>query len=167
MSTSLSVTGREGLSFWAFMALLVAAHFFLRLSMGYGHPAPDFVAVAVLLGGRRVSGGVGALLGFCLGVLKDAVAMWGFGATAVVLTAVGFLSSRSRDLFMGETFVFAWGYLFLGKWIIDVLYMLLAGDVLPVKPTTWLFVQAPISALVTASAGTVALVVYQRVTGQR
>ena len=55
--------------FVAFITVLVALHFFLRVGLGLGWAVPDLLVVAVLLSARRVRGGWAAGLGVLLGIL--------------------------------------------------------------------------------------------------
>src|SRR5690606_40669113 len=50
-----------------------------------------------------------------------------FGAEVITLTVLGYLGARSRDLFIGEGMLFIGAYLFVGKWLHDVIYFTIAG----------------------------------------
>jgi rod shape-determining protein MreD len=155
---------KNGWPFWVMIAVLVALHFVLHLSLGLGRSAPDLLTVAVLFGARQLSGGKAAALGFALGLLEDAVSLGAFGAGAATQTVVGYLGARSRDLFVGESVLFLAIYLFFGTWVRDALYYVLAEAVRRGDPVSTLLVQAPIGALYTAAAGVVAVVVYRTLT---
>jgi hypothetical protein len=58
-------------------------------------------------------------------------------------------------------------YLFVGKWLHDALYYLIAGPTLRGDTVVRLFIQAPIAALYAAAAGVAVLTVYRLVTGER
>jgi rod shape-determining protein MreD len=147
--------------FWIFIALLALLHFILQVTLGLGTRAPDLLAVAILLGARPLSGGAAAGLGFGLGILEDAVSITAFGAAAAAFTIVAYLGSRSRDLFIGESFFFFSLYLFLGKWAQQLLYYVLAPAVRRGEAVEALLVQAPLSAVYAAAAGLVAVAFYQ------
>ncbi|MFW5947114.1 MAG: hypothetical protein ACOCUW_01365 [Gemmatimonadota bacterium] len=147
--------------FWVFLALLVAAHFTLHLSLGIEARAPDLLTVAVLLAAREVPGGPAAGVGFVLGLLEDAVSLGAFGAGVVTQTVVGFLAAGSRNLFVGDSVLFLGTYLFLGAWIQDGLYFTLAGGARRGDPLETLLLMAPLEALYAAAAGLVAFLAYR------
>jgi len=159
--------------FWAFIALLVLLNFVLQVGLGLGGAAPDLLTVAVLLGARRLRGVGAAALGLGLGVLRDALALVGFGASAVALTVTGYLGARSRDLFVGDTTIFVAVYVFLGKWFHDLLYRAAesavagGGMVARKGAAAQLLVDAPLAALYAAGAAVLVVLVYQAVTGRR
>ncbi|HSH45483.1 MAG TPA: rod shape-determining protein MreD [Longimicrobiales bacterium] len=152
---------KNGWSFWIFMAILVVLHFVLHLSLGLGRSAPDLLTLAVLLGARQFHGPGAAALGFGLGLLEDAVSVGAFGAAAMTQTVVGYLGARSRDLFVGESLLFLVLYLFLGKWLHDALYYLIAPAVRRGEPVLALLVDAPLAALYVAAVGFVAILAYR------
>ena len=157
---------RNPASFWVFFVVLIVAHFVLHLALGLGASAPDLLTVALLLSARRVRGAVAALFGLGLGLISDALSAGSFGADAVAMTILGYLGARSRDLFDGDSLLFVGVYLFVGKWLHEVAYWLLApaarGDAV-----SQLVIQAPLAALYTAIGGAVALLIYRASTGER
>lgn len=153
--------------YWVFIALLVILYFTLQLGLGLGREVPDLLTVAVLLGARRFGGIGSAALGFVLGLLRDSLSLTSFGADAVTLTVLGFLGSRSRDYFVGESLAFIAVYLFVGLWLHEVIHLLLAGQAIRGSVWSQLFVQAPLMSLYAAAVGIVALLLYRLVTGDR
>jgi rod shape-determining protein MreD len=85
---------RRSQSFWVFVAVLILAHFTLRVAFGIGGAVPDLLTASVLLAARRLRTPIAALFGFVFGLIEDGLALTAFGATAVALTAVGFLGAR-------------------------------------------------------------------------
>src|SRR5690606_32731755 len=122
---------------------------------------------ALLLGARRLSGAGAAALGLVLGLLRDALSLIAFGAEVITLTVLGYLGARSRDLFIGEGMLFIGAYLFVGKWLHDVIYFTIAGAAVRGHTVTRLLVEAPIAAAYAAVAGTVAFLLYRLITGER
>lgn len=153
--------------FWVLVGLLVVAHFVLHLAIGLGATAPDLLTPAVLLAARRLSGAGAAGLGLGLGVLQDSLSVDSFGAEAVTLTVLGYLGSRSRELFVGDSGVFLLVYLFLGKWVHDVIFYLLTGMPGQDETLLWLLVLAPLAAVYASLAGVVAMAAYRSVSGER
>ncbi len=156
-----------GWSYAALIVVLVVLHFLLHLGFGLGSSAPDLLTVALLLGARRLGGGGAALLGFVLGLLRDALAIAAFGADMVVLTALGYVGARSRELFVGDSLVFGAAYLFLGKWVHDAGLYLLGRTIGGAGVAAGLLVEAPIAAAYAAAAGMLALLAYRSFTGER
>jgi len=161
------MTSGRNWPFWMLVGLLVVGHFMLHLAAGLGATAPDLLTPAVLLAARRTRGAVAAGIGLGLGLLQDSLSVDSFGAEAVTLTILAYLGSRSRDLFVGDSAVFLLVYLFLGKWLHDVIFYLLSG--LPGQDETliWLLVFAPLAAVYAALAGVVAMAAYRSVSGER
>jgi hypothetical protein len=160
------ILGRSA-SFAVFIALLVFAHLVVHVALGYGPAGPDFMAVAVLLAARRSTAPRAALLGLGLGLLADALALRGFGATAVSLVAVGWAGARTRDLFEGGSYAFTLVYLFLGKWLSYAIYLLVSPEARAGAVRGALVTTAPLYALSTAVAGVLALAAYRLSVGDR
>ena len=154
---------KGGAPFWFFIGTLVVLQFVLHLSLGLDARAPDLMTVAVLLAARQLSGGAAAGVGFALGLLEDAVSLGAFGASAVTQTVMGYLGARSRDLFVGESGLFLGLYLFLGSWLQDALYYMLAATIRRGGAVQALLIQAPLAALYAAVAGTVLVLMYRAV----
>ncbi|MEO2158244.1 MAG: rod shape-determining protein MreD [bacterium] len=113
---------------WTLILFLVVLHLFLRLTLGYGHSAPDLFVVALLLATREVSLGTGSLLGLLLGILEDGFSVVSFGAHAFSFSVLGLVSGRIRDIFVGDSAIFMAAYFFLGKFLRDLLYWIAVGD---------------------------------------
>jgi len=138
---------------WVLIGALVITHLLLHVGFGYGRIAPDFMMVAVLVGARDFHVGKGAALGFFLGLAEDAFSVLSFGANTFALTVLGILSSRSRDLFVGDSLGFVVAYFFLGKWMRDALAWV-ASDLTSRPPAfDFLLVDAPLGALYVAVCG--------------
>ena len=161
------MASRSDVGFWIFFVFLIIAHFIIHLGLGLGTAAPDLLTVALLLAVRRTRSSVAAGLGLIVGLLHDALASVAFGAEAVVLTVIGYLGARSRDLFEGESLLFIGVYLFLGKWLHDVLFGVLVRELARGDLVSRLLVQAPLAALTAAGAGIVAMLLYRAATGDR
>lgn len=161
------MSAARGWRFATFIALLVVLHFTLHVALGVGRAAPDLLTPAALFAARRLGGAAAAGLGLALGVLNDALSLAAFGADAVTLTALAYLGARSRDLFVGDSLLFVALYLFLGKWLHDVLYYLLAGAEARGEAVSRLLLEAPLLAGYAAAASIAALLVYRTITRER
>lgn len=107
---------------------LVVLHLILHLGLGIGRGAPDLMTVALLLAARELGMGGGGALGFFLGLLEDSFSVLAFGANTLALTVVGILGARTRDLFVGESALFFFSYLALGKILRDLIHWFAAGE---------------------------------------
>ncbi|MGH7475525.1 MAG: rod shape-determining protein MreD [Longimicrobiales bacterium] len=157
-------------AFWVFVITLLVLHFVLHLAFGFASGAPDFMTIALLLAARRMTRPAAALFGAALGVLRDALALIAFGADAVAMGVIGYIGSRTRELFVGDSTLFLVVYLFLGKLTHDVIqYALRAVSTgMEVADTLGVLLRsAPIQAVYAALAGTVALSVYRWLNEER
>jgi rod shape-determining protein MreD len=146
--------------FWLFIGCLVVLHFVLRLGLGLGQLAPDLLLVAVLLAARERRAGWAAGLGLALGVLDGSMVPFNLGTSALVLTVIGFVGARTREIFSGDNFVFLALYLFIGKWLYDTLLYLVTGDLFGAG-ATYLVLVSPLTALYAAAAGVLAAAAYR------
>lgn len=154
------MNGATRWGFWAFIAALVVLHFVLRIGMGLEQLAPDLLIVALLLAAREMRAGWAAGLGLLFGILDGSLVPFNLGATAVVLTLVGFFGARSREMVAGDSLIFVATYLFIGKWVFDTLLYLLTGEAF--GPTAaYLVLVSPIAALYAAAAGLLGISLYR------
>jgi hypothetical protein len=151
---------RVGWGFWVFVGLLVVLHFLLRVGLGYEQLAPDLLVVALLLSARQMSAGWAAGLGLLLGILDGALVPFALGGSALALTVLGFLGSRSREFFSDDNYILFALYLFVGKWLFDTMLFLVTGDVFRAG-ASYLLLVSPLTALYAAAAGLVSLAVYK------
>ena len=138
---------------WATVVGLVLLHFLLHLGFGLGNVAPDLLTIALLLAAREVGMGTAAGIGFALGLLLDAFSLLAFGANAVAMTVVGAAGARTRDLFVGDSFFFVVSYLFLGKWVKDLLHWVLVGESVREPFVQALLMGSSLNALYAAGVG--------------
>jgi rod shape-determining protein MreD len=153
-------------AFWVFMFVLVLLHLVLRLALGITL-VPDLIVVALLLGARRLSGAGAALYGLLLGVLADSLAMVAFGATAVAFVIVGFLGSRSRNFFEGDSYLFLAVYTFLGAWLIEAIRFMVGGAMGRGQEPMALLTTTPLTALYVMLAAIIATIAYRAFSGNR
>jgi len=145
------VTDRGG-SLLLFTLLLVALHFLLRVVFGLGRVAPDLLAVATLLVGRRTTGAKATLTGTVLGLIEDATGVHNLGARAIGLGVAGLAASRSRRVLTGEGIGFTPLLLFVGTWGSLLVTWIVRRPV--VEPVSHLILTLPVDAAWTAVAGT-------------
>lgn len=112
------------------VAALVVAHFLLRPLWVRLPVAPDLLVGGLLVATLRLRAGHAALLGFALGLLESGMALDGLGRYALVLTLLGYLGARARDLLFADARFYVVSYLFVGTWIGRVA-LLLMGTTVP------------------------------------
>jgi cell shape-determining protein MreD len=135
------------------VAALVVLHFLVHLGLGIGRGAPDFLTLALLIGCRDLRMGTGAALGLVFGLLEDSFSVLTFGSNTIAMTVIGTLGARTRDLFVGDSALFTVLYLFVGKWVHDLVLWLVVGDAL--RESFWyaLLLQASLGALYLSLTG--------------
>ena len=153
--------------FAVFIFLLVLLHFILHLALGYGMAAPDLLTIAVLLSARRLTGAGATVVGFGLGLLQDSLSLVTFGREALTYTVIGFLGTRSRDLFVGDSLLFVGVYLFIGKWLHDALFWIVSGSQARPPASSALVMQGPVGAVYCAVVGVAVLLMYRGISGER
>jgi cell shape-determining protein MreD len=131
----------------AVVLALVVLHFTLFRFFVRWPAMPNFLIGGLLLAALRLRAGYSAFFGFSLGILEAAMGLEGMGSISIVLTVVGYLAARSRDLLFADSRYYVFIYLFAGTWVAEVSLML----VMPGGPGLlgWIAF-APVSALGTA-----------------
>jgi rod shape-determining protein MreD len=147
--------------------LLVILHFLFRLGFGWGAGAPDLLILALLLAVRGVGMGMGAGLGLFLGLLEDAFSVLAFGANAVAMTLVGALGARTRDIFVGDSLLFAFAYVGLGKWLRDLVHWIVVGEGVREPFVNAMLVDGLFSAIYVGLVGMLVMTVFGRTEVQR
>lgn len=146
-----------------FIFLLVVLHFVLRIGLGLGPLSPDLLVIAVLLAAREMRAGAAAGLGLLLGILDGAVVPYAMGASAVVLTVLGYFGSRTKHFVVGDGLAFLALYIFAGKWLFDLLLFVVA-DPSSGRDITSLLLISPFAAVYAAIAGILLVAGYRVVT---
>jgi hypothetical protein len=144
-------------AFGVYATILVLLDLALHVGLGLGGLAPA----------RRSSAVSVAVLALVLGLIDDAMGVGNLGARALGLGFAGLVGTWTRQLVDGEGPLFIVPYLFLGKWLVDAIVTLLrpqaaAGDDIWIELVT----AAPITAVWTAVAGTITLVIFRIVAGR-
>jgi rod shape-determining protein MreD len=139
--------------------VLVLLHFTFHVGFGWGRAAPDLLTLGLLLMARELAMGWAALTGFALGVLEDALSVLAFGANTLAMAVVGMLGALSRNLFLGDSRLFAVSYFFAGKWLRDLIQWLAVGEELREPFVSSMLVDAGLASVYVAFVGLVALAV--------
>ena len=147
--------------FWGVMLLLVLAHFAVRPRLGDPRFAPDFLLIAVLFLAIRTRPAAGAIAGFVVGILTDAVAPTAFGAAALATTVVGFGAGWIKALFVTDNLLINALFVFAATWLRDIIQVL-AGNQLAGGTLAWqLLGYSPLAALATAAAAFLVRLVFR------
>jgi len=149
--------------FTTFILLLAMLHLILHVGLGIGALAPDFLAVAVLIVARRSSATGAVALAVLLGIVDDAMGIRNLGMRSIALGSAALLVTWSRNFIEGEGLLFVMAYLFVGKWVSEIILGLLTSTTVlePLVLVTW----APLASAWTAVAGTIALRAFRSVAG--
>jgi rod shape-determining protein MreD len=111
----------------------------------------------LIFGAVRMRPGFGAAYGFVLGLVTDSLALTAFGAAALGMTVVGFSASWLKAVFFADNLALNAFFLFLGKWVFDVIYALAGHGPAGGEWVMQVFVWSPLAAAVTAVAGALVL----------
>lgn len=156
----MKLTGSR-LKLYGVLLLLVLAHVALRPRYMPSRYAPDFMLIALLFFAIRSRPGAGAVAGFLVGLLTDAVAPSGFGAGAFALTIVGFLAGWLKALVFPDNLLVNAVFVFAASWLRDALMVAASGALRGGDLGGRLLVVSPLDALSTAAAAVVALVIFR------
>src|SRR5690242_21958706 len=139
-------------------AILIVMHYTLRPLLAW-RASVDFLIVALLLGAVRLRPGMGAVYGFALGLVAGSLDVGGFGAAALGMSLIGFGASWLKAVFFADNLALNGFFLFIAKWLFDMLFLLLGGHVHGSELMVQMFVWSPLAAAVTAVVGVVVLAV--------
>jgi rod shape-determining protein MreD len=147
----------ERLKLGAALLILVALHFVLRPRFAPSRFAPDLVLVALLFLAIRTRPAVGAVAGFLVGLLSDAVAPTTFGAGALALTIVGFSVGWLKAVVFADNLLVNALVVFAASWLRDALQVVASNQLRGGSLGTQLLVLSPVAALSTAASALIAL----------
>ena len=137
--------------------ILVVLHYTLRPVLEW-RTSIDFLLIALLLASVRMRPGAAAVLGFSMGLVADSLSVGAFGAT-LAMTVVGFAASWLRAVVFAENLVLHAAFFFAGKWLFDIIFLLVERRVKGLDLVFQLLIWSPLTAIVTALAGLLALIV--------
>ena len=151
------MSGARGIRALFIFAALVVMHYSIRPLLGWSAPI-DFLIIAILLTSVRVRPGTAAVVGFLVGLAADAQTPAAFGCGAMALTGVAYAASWLKAVFFADNLALNGIFFFLGKWVFDIVYVLIERRLHGLQVVTQLLVWSPLSAAVTAIAGLLLLV---------
>src|SRR3954469_25440248 len=138
--------------------ILIMLHYTVRPLLGWRAPI-DFMLIAALFGAVRMRPGVAATYGLILGLVSDSLAVSGFGAAALGMTIVAYTASWLKAVFFADNLALNAFFLFVGKWLFDLVYVLVERRMHGTEMLMQIVVWSPLAAAVTALAGVVAVTV--------
>jgi rod shape-determining protein MreD len=109
------------------MGLLVLLHFYLRPRLGSARVSPDFLLIGLVLFAMRAGPGAGAIAGFAVGVVNDALTPAAFGAGALAHTVVGYLAAWGRAVFFADNLLVNAAFVAVAVWVRDFILLLASG----------------------------------------
>jgi rod shape-determining protein MreD len=142
------------------MALLVLLHFYLRPRLWSARVSPDFLLIALVLFAMRAGPGAGAIAGFVVGVVNDALTPAAFGAGALAHTMVGYLAAWGRAVFFADNLLVNAAFVAVALWVRDLL-LLLASGTSQGRLFVELSLNSPLQALSTAAFALLVLAAFR------
>ncbi len=109
------------------MALLVLLHFYLRPRLWSARVSPDFLLIGLVFFAMRAGPGAGAVAGFIVGIVSDALTPAAFGAGALAHTLVGYLAAWGRAVFFADNVLVNAGFVAVALWVRDLILLLASG----------------------------------------
>lgn len=141
---------------------LVFLQFGLRPWLGDSRVAPDFLLVALILYTIQSRPGEGAVAGFLVGLLADAMSPAAFGAGALAHTVVGYFSAWGKAVFFAENLAVNAGFLFAGTWLRNLVVLLAAGSGLAGSGLWQMLIWSPLMGLTTALTGLTVILLFRQ-----
>lgn len=138
--------------------ILIVLHYTLKPLLGW-RAAIDFLLIALVFGAVRMRPAAAAVYGFVLGLAADSLSMGVFGAGALAATIVGYAASWLKAVFFADNLALNAFFLFIGKWVFDLVYVLMERRMHGTEMLMQIIVWSPLAAAVTAAAGVIAITV--------
>jgi len=138
--------------------ILIVLHYTLRPLLAW-RASIDFLLIALVFGAVRMRPAWAAVYGFLLGLATDSLSLGAFGAGALAATIVGFSASWLKAVFFADNLALNAFFLFIGKWVFDLVYVLMERRMHGIEMLMQIIVWSPLAAAVTAVAGVIAITV--------
>jgi len=151
---------RRALALTIAFLILIVLHYTIRPLLGWRAPI-DFLVIGVLLLSVRIRPGAAAALGFVTGLISDSLTPTTLGAGALAMSVVGFAASWLRAVIFADNVVLHAFFFFVGKWIFDLIYIVVARGAPPLELLAQAGVWSPLSAALTAAAGVFVMLAYR------
>jgi len=138
--------------------ILIVLHYTLRPLLGW-RASIDFLLIALVFGAVRMRPAGAAVYGFLLGLAADSLSLGAFGAGALAATIVAYGASWLKAVFFADNWALNGFFLFVGKWLFDLVYVLMERRMHGTEMLMQIVVWSPLAAAVTAFAGVLAVIV--------
>jgi rod shape-determining protein MreD len=138
--------------------ILIVMHYTLRPLLAW-RASIDFLLIALVFGAVRMRPAAAAIYGFILGLATDSLSLGVFGAGALAATIVAFSASWLKAVFFADNLALNAFFLFVGKWLFDLVYVLMERRMHGIEMLMQIVVWSPLAAAVTAVAGVIAITV--------
>jgi len=145
--------------------VLLVLQFTVRPFLGWRAPI-DFLTIAALLAAVRVRPGAAAAIGLVLGILADALTPSAFGSGALALSIVAYGASTLKAVFFADNAALSALFVFAGKWIFDVVYLVSERRVRGAELLVQLLLWSPLAATATAVTALLLLVALRPAIGR-
>ena len=122
--------------------------------------SPDFLLIALVLFAMRSGPGAGALAGFAVGIVNDALTPAAFGAGVLAHTVVGYLAAWGRAVFFADNLLVNAAFVAVALWVRDFI-LLLASGTGQGRLLLELTLNSPLQALSTAGFALVVLAAFR------
>jgi rod shape-determining protein MreD len=142
------------------MLVLLGLQFYLRPRLGNARISPDFLLIALMLFAMRSGPGAGAVAGFLVGLIEDALTPARFGAGLLAHTLVGYFAAWSRAVFFADNMLVNAAFVAVGLWFRDLVILMTSGTEGP-QLLTELTLYSPLQALTTAAFAFLLLVTFR------
>lgn len=142
------------------MLVLLVLQFYVRPRLGNARVSPDFLLIGLMLFAMRSGPGAGAVAGFLIGLIEDALTPARFGAGALAHTLIGYFAAWGRSVFFADNALVNAGFVAVGLWFRDLIVLVTSGTEHP-NLLTELMLYSPLQALTTAAFALLLLVTFR------
>jgi rod shape-determining protein MreD len=142
------------------MLVLVVLQFYLRPRLGNARISPDFLLIGLMLFAMRSGPGIGAVAGFLVGLIEDALTPARFGAGALAHTLVGYFAAWGRSVFFADNMLVNAAFVAVGLWFRDLIVLVTSGTEHP-QLLTELMIYSPLQAITTAAFALLMLITFR------
>jgi rod shape-determining protein MreD len=142
------------------MLVFLVLQFYIRPRLGNPRVSPDFLLIALILFAMRSGPGAGAVAGFLIGLIEDALTPARFGAGALAHTLVGYFAAWGRSVFFADHTLVNAGFVAVGLWLRDLIVLATSGSQHP-QLLTELLIYSPLQALTTGAFALLVLVTFR------
>jgi rod shape-determining protein MreD len=142
------------------MLVLVGLQFYLRPRLGNARISPDFLLIGLMLFAMRSGPGIGAVAGFLVGLIEDALTPARFGAGALAHTLVGYFAAWGRSVFFADNMLVNAAFVAVGLWFRDLIVLVTSGTEHS-QLLTELLIYSPLQAITTAAFALLMLITFR------